>query len=38
MLKSYNELIDKLGNRGASEKTALKIFNYLEPNSYSKES
>ncbi len=38
MLKSYNELIDKLGNKGASEKTALKIFNYLEPNSYSKES
>ena len=38
MLKSYNELIDKLGNRGASEKTALKIFNYLESNSYSKES
>jgi lipid-A-disaccharide synthase len=37
MLKSYNELIDKLGNKGASEKTALKIFNYLEPNSYSKE-
>jgi len=38
MLKSYNELIDKLGNKGASEKTAIKIFNYLEPNSYSKES
>tara|TARA_B110000003_G_scaffold10893_1_gene11063 strand:+ start:4396 stop:5520 length:1125 start_codon:yes stop_codon:yes gene_type:complete len=38
MLKSYNELINKLGNKGASEKTALKIFNYLEPNSYSKES
>ncbi len=38
MLKSYNELIDKLGDKGASEKTALKIFNYLEPNSYSKES
>ena len=38
MLKSYNELIDKLGNKGASEKTALKIFNYLESNSYSKES
>jgi len=38
MLKSYNELIDKLGNKGASEKTAHKIFNYLEPNSYSKES
>ncbi len=38
MLKSYSELIDKLGNKGASEKTALKIFNYLEPNSYSKES
>lgn len=38
MLKSYNELIDKLGNKGASEKTALKIFNYLVPNSYSKES
>jgi lipid-A-disaccharide synthase len=38
MLKYYNELIDKLGNKGASEKTALKIFNYLEPNSYSKES
>ncbi len=38
MLKSYNELIDKLGNKGASEKTALKIFNYSEPNSYSKES
>ena len=38
MLKSYKELIDKLGNKGASEKTALKIFNYLEPNSYSKES
>ena len=38
MLKSYTELIDKLGNKGASEKTALKIFNYLEPNSYSKES
>ena len=28
MLKSYNELIAKLGNKGASEKTALKIFNY----------
>ena len=38
MLKSYNELINKLGNKGASEKTALKIFNYLESNSYSKES
>jgi lipid-A-disaccharide synthase len=38
MLKSYNKLTDKLGNKGASEKTALKIFNYLEPNSYSKES
>jgi len=38
MLKSYNKLTDKLGNKGASKKTALKIFNYLEPNSYSKES
>ncbi len=33
-----NQLIEKLGTKGASKKTALKIFNYLEPNSYSKES
>ena len=37
ILESYNQLIEKLGTKGASKKTALKIFNYLDSNSYSKE-